>query len=139
MSLRKRGASTGGAISDKEAALIAAARRELGKSPPLQPAVKSTPPTSGATGALPTSAARPSLANNASELKAEQNQAKPLVTESPPKADPAKRMAMLIEAERIALADRNRRIKRNYTIGICLVMIPAFAYVIVMLVKLVFP
>lgn len=47
------------------------------------------------------------------------------------KPDMATRMAQLVEAERLALDARRRRVRRNVLVGISAVMVPAFLYVFV--------
>lgn len=56
--------------------------------------------------------------------------------EPPAKPDMAARMAQLVEAERIALDARRRRVRRNVLFGISAVMVPAFLYVFVNLFRL---
>jgi hypothetical protein len=52
-----------------------------------------------------------------------------------PGMDAASRMAWLMAAEKEAIEDRKRRVKRVYTAIICAVLIPAFLYAAVMLIK----
>jgi len=114
----------GNGLSDREAALIAAARRESGLRPqaakataprvvkrdaPAQPVMPPSPQPS-AIGATPST---PTFTPQAP-------------TEAPPKPDIATRMALLMEAERAALQERKSRIKRNYMIGISAVLVPSF-------------
>ena len=124
-------------LSDKEAALIAAARRDLARAPVAMPcqAVAKSIPSDGNT--------PPPIAPAAASVKSTMLPAKdstsavtlaPLVVDVKP--DIATRMALLLAAERDALNDRKRRIKRNYIIGITAVMVPAFLYVIVNLFRI---
>jgi len=117
----------GKGLSDREEALIAAARRESGlrsqaakataprvvrHDAPAQPVMPPSPQPS-AIGATPTT---PTFTPQAP-------------TEAPPEPDIATRMALLMEAERAALQERKSRIKRNYMIGISAVLVPSFLYV----------
>ena len=123
----------GKGLSDKEAALIAAARRESG----LQPqTAKATTPRVVKHGApaqsvmpvspQPVAGAAPSTPKITPQAPAE----------APPKPDIATRMALLMEAERAALQERKSRIKRNYMIGISAVLVPSFIYVFFNLFKI---
>ena len=100
-------------LSDKEAALLAAARRELAKKPSAAPHAASGPVAPVPPANKPEFAAPP-----------------------PPKPDISTRMAMLLDAERHASEDRKRRIKRNYMILVAAVMVPAFLYALVTMFRL---
>ena len=120
----------GKGLSDKEAALLAAARRELAKSAAAPPGAAQTGKITPAAPQVPRSPTRPvstppvTLPDDAAPADA------------PAKPDSATRMAMLLEAERQASKDRKRRIKRNYLILVAAVMVPAVLYALVSLFRL---
>ena len=119
-------------LSQKEAALLAAARREIAKpavAPPVRPAVPAgtTPSRATVPAAAVMAAAAQSAKPAARPVKAAPET--PVLAPAAPVPDIATRMAMLIEAEREANESRKRRVKRIYLIAISAVMVPAFLYV----------
>jgi len=111
-------------MSDKEAALLAAARRELAMA---RAAGGAATPDSQAP--APSTAKPGSVASAAAPVAAAPLQA-------PAAPDMGTRMAMLMEAERLASASRKQRIKRIYLIAITAVIVPSFLYVFISLFRL---
>jgi hypothetical protein len=123
----------GKGLSDKEAALIAAARRESG----LQPlAAGVAAPRVVNRGSTAQSVAKASPQASAGPTPATLKIKPQATAAAPAKPDIATRMALLMETERAALQERKSRIKRNYMIGISAVLVPAFLYVFVNLFRL---
>jgi hypothetical protein len=128
-------------LSDREAALIAAARRELGKAPPESahaPAAISHSSTASRP-APATQGTAPAILKRKADTAAArilQNAATPETPVAAPKPDAATRMAMLLESERLAAEERKRRIRRNYMAVLATIMVVALIYFVVNLFRL---
>jgi hypothetical protein len=127
---------SGKGLSEKEAALIAAARRELGEAPapsappPVRTIAAKIAPKPATAAVLPAKAVAPVMVESAYAHAPQQ------AIVPPPKPDTATRMAMLLESERIAAEDRKRRIRRNYMVVLATIMLAALIYVVVNLLRI---
>ena len=124
-------------LSEKEVALIAAARRQLSTGT----ARATFAPPSGTIQSDPPSPSRPVEPGFAPSFNPPAEPEIPdtitqIAPEPPATTDMATRMAMLMSAERAASEERKRRIKRNYMIAISAILILAFLAVITNLIKL---
>lgn len=123
-------------LSDKEAALIEAARRELaGQAPAASDAPKTVPvrtaPAASSQTTLPP-VGSPAMTQISIAINAER--ASP--AEPPAALDFATRMAMLMDAERQENESRKKRVKKAYVIIVSAIMVPSFLYVFVAMFKL---
>ncbi|OGA01987.1 MAG: hypothetical protein A3H35_16095 [Betaproteobacteria bacterium RIFCSPLOWO2_02_FULL_62_17] len=123
----------GKGLSDKEAALLAAARRELAKPAAAPPGANDAAQTRKITPAAPRVPRAPTRPVSTPPATLADDAAP---ADAPAKTDSATRMAMLMDAERRASEDRKRRIKRNYLILVSAVMVPAVLYALVSLFRL---
>ena len=123
-------------LSDKEAALIEAARRELsGQARSTPDARKAVPDrTAPAASTLSPLAQTGSRTMTPISIVTSAERATP---SAPPAApDIATRMAMLMDAERQENENRKQRVKRVYVIIVSTIMVPSFLYVFVAMFKL---
>ncbi len=117
-------------LSDKEVALIAAAKREAaaraaqGAATPQAPAARAPAPPPGPA-AAPVRAVPPSAAPAAAKAAPAAN----------PAADISERMARLMEAERRETELRKARMKRNGTALVVVFLVPIILWALVTLVR----
>jgi len=115
----------GKGLSDKEAALLAAARRELAR-----PGANATAQTGKITPAVPQVPRAPTRPASPPPATLPDD-ASP--ADAPAKPDGATRMALLLEAERQRSKSRKQRAKRVYVIVLAALMVPLFLYVLITL------
>ena len=120
----------GKGLSGKEAALLAAARRELAKPPGANPAAQIVTPAAPQVAPAAMRSVAPLPPANKT-LPEDAAPAEPL-----PVQDIDTRMAMLMDAERQASVDRRKRVRRTYLIMVSAVMVPAFIYTVINLIRL---
>ena len=135
-------------LSDKEAAFLAAAKRDLTKSkadaatsnvPPAGVSEKSLTSNGVTSRAERTTHGTPSRAADTVAVAKPPPSVRvvPIAAPAQPaKMDAATRMAMLLAAERETLEKRKKRAKHIY-IGICCaIMVPSFLYIVVQMTRL---
>ena len=122
----------GKGLSDKEAALLAAARRELARPTAAPPGAKQAAQI--AIPAVPR--ATRAATGPVTPLPPADKPEYAVPADPPPVPDIATRMALLMDAQRRQNESRKQRVKRAYVIIVTAVMVPSFLYVFITMFKL---